>query len=55
MQDLRLPYVRLDGSTPVPERLATVDTCVLHFSLLSFPLHSGATIHSCLSSQARRC
>ena len=30
MQDLRLPYVRLDGSTPVPERLATVDTCVLN-------------------------
>lgn len=28
MDELRLPYVRLDGSTAVDERLATVDRCV---------------------------
>jgi SNF2 family DNA or RNA helicase len=28
LQQLRLPYVRLDGSTAVAERLAIVDACV---------------------------
>lgn len=28
LQDLQLPYVRLDGNTAVADRLATVDTCV---------------------------
>ena len=27
LQNLQLPYVRLDGNTAVPDRLATVDTC----------------------------
>lgn len=27
MDELQLPYVRLDGSTAVDERLATVDRC----------------------------
>jgi hypothetical protein len=49
LHDLRLPYVRLDGSTPVPERLATVDTCA--------PMDRAACMHAftaCNSQRARR-
>ena len=42
LQDLQLTYVRLDGSTAVAERLATVDTCA---TALALP----RIMHICLS------
>ena len=56
MQDLRLPYVRLDGSTPVPERLATVDTCacsVCH--AVAFLASMSSVVNVTNFSPPRRC